>query len=119
MRDNPGLKLPNAENVTLPEGKFTKYLLGGENETGLAKGRAFTSRLGYDINNWRDLQKELQRGAAQYPAILKSADKFGVRYEQKMVLYGRKGMPANVVVGWIQKPDGAVSMTSAYIKEVK
>lgn len=31
---------------------------------------------------------------------------------------GLKNNPANVVVGWIQRPNGEVSMTSAYLKEV-
>ena len=37
---------------------------------------------------------------------------------KKMILYGTTGNPANVVVGWIHKTDGTVSMTTAYIKEV-
>ncbi len=35
------------------------------------------------------------------------------------VVYGEKGTPANVIVGWLSKPDGSTVMTSAYIKEVK
>lgn len=119
LLNHPELKLPNAENAILPEEKFTRYLLGGNNEKGLAKGRAFTSRLGYDANNWKELQKDIARGAARYPAEEKGATEFGVRYEQKMVLYGSKGSPANVVVGWLQKIDRSMNMTSAYIKEVK
>lgn len=115
---HPELKLPNAENAILPEGKFTKYLLGGENEKGLAKGRAFTSRLGYSIDNWTALQNELKKGAIKYPAANKGKTEYGVKYEQKMILYGNKGTPANVVVGWMHRLDGSVSMSSAYIKEV-
>lgn len=111
-------KLPNAENAILPEGKFTKYLLGGDNEKGLAKGRAFTSRLGYSLENWRELQKEIQQGIEKYPAENKGQIEYGTRYEQKMILYGKNGTPANVIVGWLVKPDGTVAMTSAYIKEV-
>ena len=118
LLQNPGKKLPNAENVTLPESKFTNYLLGGNDEKGLAKGRAFTSRLGYDINNWQKLQEELRKGATRYPATFKNNNGYGDLYEQKMVLYGLNDTPANVVVGWIKKEDGSVSMTSAYIKEV-
>lgn len=111
-------KLPNAENAVLPDGKFTKYLLGGENEKGLAKGYAFTSRLGYDINNWKELQMDIARRTVRYPATDKGNTDFGIKYEQKMILYGEKGTPANVVVGWIYKPDGTMALTSAYIKEV-
>lgn len=115
---HPELKLPNAENAVLPEGKFTKYLLGGNNEKGLAKGKAFTSRLGYDINNWEKLQEEIRQGVSKYPAADKGSSEFGTKYEQKMILYGMKETPANVIVGWIKKTDGSINMTSAYIKEV-
>ncbi len=119
LLQHPELKLPNADNAVLPEGKFTRYLLDGNNEKGLAKGRAFTSRLGYDKDNWQDLQREIAQRAAKYPAKQKGMTEFGMKYEQKMVLYGKKETPANVIVGWLQKPDGNMNMTSAYIKEVK
>lgn len=119
LLEHPELKLPNAENAVLPEGKFTRYLLDGSNEKGLAKGRAFTSRLGYDKNNWRELRQEIAQGAVKYPAEKRGMTEFGMKYEQKMVLYGKNGTPANVVVGWMQKLDGNTNMTSAYIKEVK
>lgn len=116
---HPEMKLPNAEDVVLPDTKFTKYLLGGDNAKGLAKGKAFTSRLGYDINNWESLQKELREGALKYPATYKGETEYGEKYEQQMVLYGKNNTPANVIVGWMHKPDDVVSMSSAYIKEAK
>ena len=116
--DNPIMKLPMAETAVLPDDKFTSYLLGGENKRGLAKGKAFTDRLGYDIDNWKELQMEIKQGAMRYPSILKGMTEYGARYEQKMILYGKKETPANVVVGWLQWPDGSMHMTSAYIKEV-
>lgn len=115
---NPDKKLPNAENVILPEGKFTKYLFDGEHTNGLAKGRAISSRLGYSIENWQEFRDAIQKGAVKYPAVKKESDGHGQRYEQKMVLMGLKNNPANVVVGWIQRPNGEVNMTSAYLKEV-
>lgn len=118
LMEYPEMKLPNAENVILPEGKFTKYLLGGCNEKGLAKGRAITSRLGYNISNWKEFQNEIAKGALRYPAEEKGTIEFGKKYEQKMVLYGKLGTPANVVVSWLHKLDGSISMTSAYVKEV-
>ncbi len=118
MAAHQELRLPNAENVILPKEKFTKYLFDGECEKGLAKGRAFASRLGYDINNWKELQKEIKSKAPQYPAAYKDNNGYGDRYEQKMIIYGKKDTPANVIVGWIRKNDGSVTMTSAYIKEV-
>lgn len=114
----PELKLPNANKVELPEAKFTKYLFGGIHKEGLAKGKAFTSRLGYTADNWEELRDEVKGKAPQYPAKYKDDNGYGDRYEQKIIIYGKKGTPANVIVGWIYKKDGSISMSSMYIKEV-
>jgi hypothetical protein len=92
-------------------------LFGGSNADGLAKGRAFESRLGYNINNWNRLSEEVKNRAKHYPVTSKGSNGFGERFEQKIIVYGEKGKPANVVVGWIYNSNG-VSMTSVYIKEV-
>lgn len=118
LTDHPELKLPNAENTVLPDGKFTSYLFGGSNADGLPKGKNFDERLGYNAANWEKLRDEIRMRASKYPVTSKGNAGFGDKYEQKMVLPGLKGKPANVVVGWIHKPDGTVAMTSAYIKEV-
>ena len=115
--DNPELALPNAEKATADERKFTKYLFGGTNKNGLAKGRAFKSRLGYDIDNFEELRQKILEAATKYPATKNGVGEWGVRYEQKIVLYGRKGTPANVIVGWCTKDD-ATWLTSVYIKEI-
>lgn len=119
LLQHPDKKLPNAENVTAAEAKFTKYLFGGNHSEGLAKGRAFTSRLGYDYNNWEELRKEVLSSANKYPARFLDNNGYGDRYEQKIILYGKKGTPANVLAGWMQKLDGSVSLSSVYIKEIK
>lgn len=116
---HPESKLPNLENVMAANEKFTKYLFGGDHSEGLVKGAAFTSRLGYGPNNWQELQKEILSRASWYPATFRSNNGYGDIYSQKIIIYGNKGTPANVVVGWLCKPDGSVSMSSAYIKEVK
>lgn len=119
LLDHVELKLPNAENVIVPDRKFTQYLFGGEHPEGLAKGAAFTSRLGYSADNWEELQNEIIRKASQYPSNYKGNNGYGDRYEQKIIINGKKGTPANVIVGWIYKKDGTISMSSAYIKEVR
>lgn len=115
---NPELKLPNAENATAADEKFTKYLFNPDNKKGWAKGVAFTSRLGYNAENWKELQQEIIKRAAIYPVLRKGKNDFGELYEQKMVLYGKSRRPANVIVGWIVN-ENITRMTSAYIKEVK
>lgn len=115
---HPELALPNASNAVAAEPKFTKYLFDPESKNGWPKGIAFTSRLGYSVDSWQALKRELLQGAQRYPAEFKGNNGYGDKYEQKMILYGTTDNPANVIVGWIHKPDGSISLTSAYIKEV-
>lgn len=117
LLENPELKLPNSNKAIVDDKKFSGYLFNTENSVGFAKGKAFTSRLGYDIINYKDLQKEIIYSASRYPAVFKDNNGYGNRYEQKIILYGNKGKPANVVIGWLCN-DGGTKMTSAYIKEV-
>lgn len=119
LLEHPELKLPNAENAILPEPKFTKYLFDENSEKGYPKGRAFTDRLGYGTENWQKLQKALKQGAMKYPALYVDNNGYGDRYVQKMILYGEKGTPANVIVAWLKNTDGTTKLTSAYIKEMK
>lgn len=119
LLQHPELKLPNAENAMAADAKFEKYLFGGSHPEGLAKGDAFSSRLGYDAENWNSLKKQIIARAPQYPALSKGVNGYGKHmYEQKIILYRLKGTPANVVVGW-SADDKSVTMASAYIKEVK
>ena len=119
LLEHPELKLPNAETAILPEPKFTKYLFDENSQKGYPKGRAFTDRLGYEMGNWQELQKALKQGAVKYPAQYVDNNGYGDRYVQKMILYGKKETPANVVVAWLRTEDGTTKLTSAYIKEAK
>ena len=118
LRANPNLALPNAENAVLQEEKFTKYLFNPDNQRGWAKGVAFQKRLGYDADSWSELRDEIRSRAPLFPVKAKGDNGHGMTYEQKLILFGKNGTPANVVVSWIVE-DGRPRMTSAYIKEVK
>ncbi len=115
---HPQKAIPDLDR-NLPEPKFTKYLFGGTNTDGLAKGENFAERLGYNADNWKELQKAINKAAPKYPVKIKGSNEYGVNYEQKIILYGKNQKPANVVVAWfkdIQKNE--MRMASVYIKEV-
>lgn len=115
LLNNPQLILPNLDNMVISERKFTNYLFYPGNSTGFAKGKNFTYLLGYDINNYKDLIEEISNRASKYPTKPKNKDDFGHRYEQKMIMYGKKNNPSNVIVGW-NVIDDEVHLTSIYIK---
>ena len=112
----PELALPGDKKTAETE-KFTKYLFNQDNPHGRAKGTAFSSRLGYTVDNYDAMRREIFAGARRNPVVSKGDNGFGVIYEQKMILYGINGNPANVTVGWIYK-DGVARMTTAYISGV-
>ena len=119
MLQHPELKLPNAEKAMATDAKFEKYLFGGTHPEGLAKGKAFSDRLGYDAENWNKLKQVIIEKAPKYPVTSKGVNGYGKHmYEQKIILNGLKEKPANVIVGW-SADENSVMMASAYIKEVK
>ncbi len=118
LEEHPELALPNAAKATAADEKFTKFLFDPQSKRGWPKGVAFESRLGYNISNWEELREQIIKRASLYPATYKGSDNYGDRYEQKIVRYGTKDKPANVVIGWFVS-DTMTKMTSAYLKEVK
>ena len=116
---HPERALPGAETAAAADRKFTHYFFGGKFEDGLAKGRAFSSHLGYNANNWQKMQAEILTAAKKYPAVFKDETAYGRRYEQMVILQGLKGKPANVLVGWMVRQDGTVHMSTAHMEEIK
>lgn len=115
---HPERALPGATTATAEDRKFTNYLFGGNREEGLAKGRAFTHRLGYNADNWQEMQKEILSAAEKYPAQYRDTIEYGKRYSQDVILYGKTRKPANVRIGWIVHPDGTAHMVTAHMKEI-
>lgn len=116
--DNPELKLPNVEKATIADDKFTKYLFAGKNEDGLIKGKLITNKLGYNINNYKEFEKDILNRAEFNPSRVKGENKQGVKYEQRIIFYNKYNTPVNLEVGWLNNSSDT-HMTSIYINEVK
>lgn len=115
--EHPELKLPRVESATIANEKFTGYLFNPQNARGWAKGQALTSRLGYDVTNWQALKDVIDTNKDKFPVNYTGNNGFADLYEQKQIIYGLKGKPANVIVSWGVNQNGT-HMTSAYIKEI-
>ena len=118
LKDHPELALPNADDAIAPDAKFTGYLFSPSNPDGYAKGIAFETRLGYNITNWEEMQAEILEVAKRFPAEQIDHDEWGHKYTQYVVLHGKKGIPANVMLGWIDD-DRETRMTTVMMKKVK
>ena len=117
LSNHPELAVPGVQEAVLEEAKFTKYLFDPNNQRGWAKGVAITSRLGYDVSSWKEFVEEIRSRAPLFPARAKGDDGHGMKYEQRLILFGKNGRPTNVIVAWIIE-DGKPRMTSVYLKEV-
>lgn len=115
---HPEKALPGGESASAAAEKFTKYFFNPQNKRGMDKGRAFSSRLGYDANNWELLQKEILSAATKYPAVNRGASEYGIAYSQNVILYGLKKKPANVQIGWIVHPDGTAHFVTAHMEGI-
>ena len=83
------------------------------------KGVAFSSRLGYSIKNWEEMQREILKAAVKYPATRRGKNAQGPLYSQNVILQGKKGKPANVTLGWIVHDDGTLHLVTAYMGEMR
>ena len=111
---HPEKALPNASIATAKDDKFVKYLFNPQSK-GYAKGKNITEHLGYSKSNWQNLKNEILTKANKYPVEHKGSIAQGDKYEQRMILYGPRNNPANVLVGWLVEPDGNVHLTTAFI----
>lgn len=118
LKNNPELKLPNVDTATIDKNKFEKYLFGGNNVSGLNKGKLIEKRLGYNIDNYKEFEKDILKKAKENPVVNKGSNGHVTRYEQKIIMYNKDGIPTNVKVGWGVDKD-KTHLTTVIIEEVK
>ena len=116
--EHPERARPGADKASAADAKFTGYFFNPESRDGYPKGDAFSSRLGYNKDNWEKMREEILDAATRYPSVLKREDVHGRRYEQLVVLYGRKGSPANVLLAWNVRPDGTTHFVTAHMEKI-
>ena len=117
LLEHPERALPGADKASAADAKFTGYFFNPENPKGLAKGHAFSSHLGYNVENWQIMRDEILEAAKMYPVTYRSSSIYGKLYSQLVILQGVNNKPANVLLGWIVKPDGSTWLTTAHMEE--
>lgn len=118
LAEHPELALPGAATATAADAKFTRYFFNQNNPDGWGKGSAFSSHLGYNASNWPLMRQEILSAAVRYPAVLRGHTAYGDSYSQDVILYGIKGKPANVQIGWMVHPDGTAHLVTAHMEEI-
>ena len=99
MASSP-LRLPNAEHAIVQQTKICDYLLSPTHPIGRFKA-AFFGALGYTIENWERLQKDLLQIAQSNEAHAGQESPYGQKYEVHGILVGPLGRRADLVTVWI------------------
>lgn len=87
------MKLPNAENVSIPREKLTKYILSETHPVGKFKAKLFR-HIGFDETNISILQKELKEIAR----LQKVKDAQISHYGTKYIIDGEITSPSNTII---------------------
>ena len=93
------MKLPNAEQATVPEEKTTGYLLSAEHEHGRAKHGFFT-RFGFTVDEWDVLRSALLRHAAEHEVATVTEMRGGTAYAVDGPLAAPDGRTPLVRTDW-------------------
>lgn len=118
INKNTQFGLITSENANILESKIINYALNKDHPKGKDKATAFEKALGYNINNYKDLIKNIMDNLNNFPAVFKGENQYGKKYEITMKLTGPNGNTAKVKTGWIEeKETGKFRLTTIYVDE--
>jgi hypothetical protein len=106
------------DQAIIPEEKLTAYALNKEHSKGKYKAIAFEKYLGYNLDNYQELMREINLGLTKYKSSQRAETKYGIPYEVPMVIKGANGKYARIKTGWIIDNNSTVPrLTSVYVDE--
>ena len=90
--------------VAIDSRKLTEYALNPDAPWGQHKVLVFARVLGFTLENYADLQHQIEEQALEGEAVLHSEDAFGQRYTVDLPVTGREGQKGIVRTGWLVSP---------------
>ena len=106
-----------ATALTIDPAKLTGYALNRNHPRGQHKARIFEAVLGYNLDNYRDLLKEIETKALDSQAQLLHADKHGRHYRVDIAVVGANGNQTTVRTGWLIMPgQNNAILTTLYVR---
>ncbi len=117
--------LPNYQRAVIPSAKLEKYALNPKHvsrawgkSSGKDKALVFQSALGFNQSNWELLQQRILEVLPYHEAVLGEEDEYGKRYTVSSPITGPNLNTANVLTGWIIKPETDYpSLTTALVEK--
>jgi hypothetical protein len=102
------VKLPNYENVDIPQRKLTHYLLDLSHESGRGKAIFFLKH-GFLLDEWEKLRDALKQHAANHDIVKIEQTRFGTRYVIEGFFYTLDKRNTDVRSVWFIENDSAVT----------
>ncbi len=84
------------------EAKLTRYSLCMESERGRDKAIAFRDALGFTEEDAGEIMGQVYRWVGEHEPAFRESGKYGDSYTTDMVMVGKNGKTARVVVGWMK-----------------
>ena len=94
------MRLPGGERAIIDPEKLRDYVLSRVHPVGRFKA-AFFASLGYETDNWQDLDRALRAAAGQAEAEPEERTAYGQKYRIRSILEGPAGRSAEIVSVWI------------------
>jgi hypothetical protein len=94
------VRLPGGERAIIDPAKLRDYVLSRVHPVGRFKA-AFFASLGYETDNWQDLDRALRAAADQAEAEPEERTPYGQKYRIRSILEGPGGRSAEIVSVWI------------------
>jgi filamentous hemagglutinin len=87
--------------LTIDRRKLIAYALDPDSPKGQHKAILFQRRLGYNLDNYESLLKQIEELVMEGEAIEAKVDDYGQRYYVDLVVVGMEGQSAIVRTAWI------------------
>jgi len=109
------VRLPRAQDATIPTAKLVAYALSTTHECGRHKARVFASALGITASDWRYLHDQILARLPDGEVRSTHVTPFGIAYEVIVMIDGLNGRTAPVVTTWMVAAAAAPRLTSTWV----
>jgi hypothetical protein len=105
-RNGGTLKVPQADQASVPEHKIVGYLLSLTHPDGRSKA-VFFLRVGFRADQWQTLADALREHVSHYDIVEERQTPFGISYAVEGPLMSPRGWTASVRTVWFVDSPGA------------
>lgn len=97
--------IPNYQHAVISRAKLEDYVLNSNHDKGKHKALVFKSALGFEQSDWELLRQRILAELPFHPATIRVEGPFGKQYEVILPIEGVNLRIAEVITGWVIRPE--------------